>query len=81
MIREHEQFDILHYAFRYALGRATYVSGFMADALIHAWPAMTERQREMIVKEINGAINSWRAGHPMDVQEWQRVLDHAKAAG
>lgn len=74
LIRESEQEEILHYAFRYALGRQTYVVGFIADAVIHAWPEMTAEQRAMICREIRQAMAAGRAGSDIDVADWQRVL-------
>ena len=74
MIREQEQFEILHCAFRYALGRSTYVTGFVADAVLHAWPQMTDTQRRMIQTEIAEAITKGRAGQDTDIREWQRIL-------
>lgn len=78
MIREAEQFEILHCAFRYALGRMTYIVGFVADAVCHAWPQMDERQRAMIVREIKEELGRGAGGMEMDRRQWQRVLDYAE---
>jgi hypothetical protein len=78
VIQQSDQEQILHCAFRYALGRMTYIVGFVADAVIHAWPELSEQMRAMIVREIEEAISSGRGGMAMDQRQWQRVLDRAK---
>lgn len=80
LIRESEQEEILHCAFRYALGRATYVTGFMADSIIYAWPNLSQRMRNMILKEIVDAFGREEYGMQMDKEQWQRVIDHANGA-
>jgi isocitrate/isopropylmalate dehydrogenase len=77
IIGESDQEQILHCAFRYALGRMTYIVGFVADAVIHAWPNLSPQMQAMIVREIEEAFYSGRGGMDMDRRQWRRVLDRA----
>lgn len=64
----------LMYAFRYALGRMTYVVSDVADALIAHRDALQPTWRQQIIEEITRAIAENRAGMPMDVDRWRSVL-------
>jgi len=78
IIGESDQEQILHCAFRYALGRMTYIVGFVADAVIHAWPSLSPQMQAMIVREIEQEFSRGGGGMDMDKRQWQRVLDRAK---
>jgi hypothetical protein len=69
--------DILLFcAFRYALGRQTYVVGSICEIMRANWNNMPKSRREMFKKEIREAIKENRAGHEkIDVPEWQSILD------
>lgn len=67
--------EILLCAFRYALGRKTYVVSGIADQLIRNWDDLGYLQ-DQICKEIDEAIAANTAGMEMDVKVWQRVLEH-----
>ena len=75
MIKPGDQFAALHMAFRYALGRSTYVSYEVAALLRNAWPKMDKRQRWMIKSEIVDAVLSDSAGMEQDRAEWQSILE------
>jgi hypothetical protein len=61
-------------AFRYCLGRRTYIVGTCVDWLMKYWEAFEENTRELILKEIVEAVSSGRAGDECDIKEWGRVL-------
>lgn len=65
---------ILFMAFRYALGRMTYVVSEVADTLIKKWPEISPKYQELIHQEIKKAIADKNAGMDMDVQQWLKVL-------
>ena len=67
--------DIVFFAaFRYCLGRQTYVVGSMVEEMIRNWPQMPISRRQMFKKEIREAITKGWAGHDMDDVEWNKIL-------
>lgn len=68
--------DILLFcAFRYALGRQTYVVGSIADIIKANWDHMPQSRRDMFRKEIEEAIEKGYAGSVnIDVPEWLSIL-------
>lgn len=68
--------DILLFcAFRYALGRQTYVVGTIADIIKANWDHMPQSRRDMFRKEIEEAIEKGYAGSVnIDVPEWLSIL-------
>lgn len=67
--------DILFLAFRYCLGRRTYVVHDMVETLIDKWEQLSDRYKFLIQKEIKQAIEDDMAGMDMDVAEWKKVLN------
>lgn len=68
-------------AFRYCLGRQTYVSGDCAVWLEAIWGALAEDTRETITRETRAAIEAGTAGNPnIDVPYWQALLNRTAAA-
>ncbi|RYC70749.1 hypothetical protein [Spirosoma sordidisoli] len=65
--------DVAFYAFRYCLGRMTYVVYDMAEYLINHADAIDDKHRALIISEIDAAIEKKQAGWDMDVKQWQRV--------
>ena len=65
---------VLISAFRYALGRRTYITGDTADLLIEHKNNIRSDWQNLIVREINTAIAGGYAGAPVDVDQWIRVL-------
>ena len=61
-------------AFRYALGRTSYITQEMVDELIDNWDEM-EPWHEQIRLDIINAIHMNRAGHDVDVEQWKRILE------
>ena len=68
--------NIVFYAFRYCLGRSTYVVSDCVGYLIEHWENLSDDNQATIVKEIRSAIKSDKAGMSMDVAEWEKVLVH-----
>lgn len=66
---------LLFCAFRYALGRQTYVVGTIADIIKANWDHMPQSRRDMFRKEIEEAIEKGHAGSVnIDVPEWLSIL-------
>jgi len=67
--------DILLFcAFRYALGRRTYVVGTLVDIIKSNWEHMPKTRREMFKKEIREAIKMDMCGSKYDIEEWEIIL-------
>jgi len=64
-------------AFRYALGRATYVTKEVADLLYKYGDDMPEFYLVQIMKDIDHAIEHDIAGHECDQLEWKWIRDWA----
>ena len=71
-------------AFRYSLGRMTYIVGDCADWLIEQWPNIAERARNIIQRDLDEAFkrdDEYRAdrqdykplGHDCDRAQWEKV--------
>ena len=73
-VPEQELAHLLLSAFRYALGRQTYITGQTADWLAKYWRVMPQQWREQIHRDIEAAIERGEAGMSCDVKEWRRVL-------
>lgn len=66
---------ILFCAFRYALGRQTYIVGIVADEIIRRSKDLSEYTRTIMAKEIRQAKEYGMAGADMDVKVWDKVAD------
>lgn len=62
-------------AFRYALGRRTYVSSMLCEAITHAWPDLEVGHKLLFQREIRDAIERDMAGDACDVAGWQKLLE------
>ncbi len=67
--------EILFYAFRYALGRKTYVVSDVINCLEQNWSKLDYQQKAEIQGEIQTAIDEQNAGMDMDIKQWQKILD------
>lgn len=61
-------------AFRYALGRQTYVVSDVVETIIRNWDELSSDVQHKIKIEIEEAISRDMAGHEMDVKQWKKVL-------
>ena len=66
---------ILFMAFRYALGRATYVVGEVVNTIIANWDSISPSLKYLIQKETQTALDKKQAGWEMDEKQWRRVLE------
>ena len=67
--------NIRLYAFYFALGKRGFYVRDVVETLIKEWDEVSKKHRKVIQNEIIKAINSDRAGAPMDVRSWQEVLE------
>jgi hypothetical protein len=68
--------DILFYAFRYALGRSTYVVSDVVLAILRNWKELGEDAKQLMKKEIlEYRERNGLCGMQMDDDEWQKILD------
>ncbi len=66
-----QDFDTLAFcAFRYALGRQTYVTGLVASTLILHKYDIDETTKQVIIRDIERAIKDDMAGADIDIVEW-----------
>jgi hypothetical protein len=71
---------ILICAFRYALGRRTYVVGVIVEEIHRLWNSLSENDCELIVREILEHKKKFgNLGHECDEKEWMSVVDRHKA--
>jgi hypothetical protein len=62
-------------AFRYCLGRQTYVVGSMVEEMIKNWTNTPIERRKFFKKEIQEAVDKGCAGsESIDVPEWKKIL-------
>jgi len=67
---------ILFCAFRYALGRRTYVVDYVTKAIHAYWPDMQESDKSIFVKEINEHYEKFgNLGHDIDKEQWISIVD------
>lgn len=64
-------------SFRYALGRKSYTSMEAVNLILNEWDRLGATQ-DLIVREIQEAIDADKAGMEMDIEQWRRVLKWAK---
>jgi len=60
-------------AFRYALGRKTYIVSELVEDLTNNWDTMSKYHKQ-IQDDIKGAIRRNDAGMDMDVELWESIL-------
>lgn len=65
---------ILLGAFRYALGRKTYMVSVLVEELERNWDSLEDYDKTLICKEIKEAIKEKRAGDSCDIESWNRIL-------
>ena len=67
--------DIFIMAFRYCLGRSTYVVADMVSLIDRNWNNFSRDEKYRIKGEIKYAIKVGQAGMEMDVKSWQEILE------
>ncbi len=67
--------DVLIYAFRYALGRATYSTSTMSRLIYKNWGVLSEHDKRLFQREIQEAFDLEQYGMECDKASWQIILD------
>ena len=75
LIPEKYQRDILIYAFRYTLGRATFAPHTIVEILRLRWDMISEADQRLYQREIIDAIRHDMAGMDCDKKAWLSILD------
>lgn len=65
-------------AYRYALGRESYIVGDIVDWIIEHWHEMDQKTLHIILDETEQALHLGSCGSDCDVQEWERLLKFAE---
>lgn len=68
---------ILIAAFRYALGRATYIVEHVVSFILHNWDQLGVADKNLIVREILDAKDRGAVGQDCDWTQWKRILRRA----
>ena len=66
--------SILHYAFRYALGRMTLAPSEVSDAIKENIKLFTDYELNLIIKEIYDADDEGRIGMNIDRETWYDLV-------
>lgn len=61
-------------AFRYALGRKTYIVSIVVEDILRNWNNLNDNTRELITDEIREARLENRLGMRMDAEQWEKIL-------
>lgn len=66
--------DLIIYAFRYALGRRSYVVSDVVSALADLWDKLKYNQKVTIRNEIMRALEENKAGDSIDRDLWKTII-------
>lgn len=80
-VRTDDDALILIAAFRYSLGRATYIVDNVVAFILHNWGQLNDNDKRLIVREILDAKDSGAVGHECDWTQWKRILRRAHSDG
>lgn len=61
-------------AFRYCLGRRSYIVSHMTDYLKNHWRTIDQKTKKLIFREIEEAISNGCAGDDCDMESWKFIL-------
>ncbi len=67
--------DILIYAFRYALGRATYSTHTVSSVILDNWDNLSHHDKQLFKREIQEAFDIGAYGMDCDKKSWEKVLE------
>lgn len=71
---------VLVCAFRYALGRKTYVVGAIVGEIHKSWNSLSENDKELFVREISEYERTYgNLGHDCDRRDWMTIIERFKA--
>jgi hypothetical protein len=65
---------VLFCAFRYAIGRKTYVVSSVVDSILTNWDSISLASKELFVKEIHEYYEEGNLGHQCDIECWNKIL-------
>jgi hypothetical protein len=65
-------------AFRYCLGRRTYIVGSCVDWLKSYWDELDENSKIIIIREIQECLFHKLGGDECDVSDWESLLKFAE---
>jgi len=68
------QDEMLLCAFRYCLGRRTYMVNICVENIIKNWNKIGSRLKEILHKEIRQAQSRNQLGDPCDAMDWEKIL-------
>lgn len=63
-------------AFRYCMGRTSYIVGSCVDWLIAYWKEIDANTKKIILEETVESLNKGHAGDRCDVEQWKRLVDY-----
>lgn len=69
---------LLFCAFRYALGRKTYIVDAVIDEIKNNLSKLNKNSKKAMIREIAEAIASGNAGMSIDVASWEGLLERLK---
>ena len=62
-------------ALRYCVGRATYMPSLVMDITKKHWDFLSEKDKQVIARDVREAIERGNLGHDCDVTEWNKFRD------
>ena len=74
-VRNDEFGDLMVCAFRYALGRKSYITSAIADLILKYYLLLDDNDCEVIKRDIKRAFETNNYGMEMDKEVWQEVLN------
>jgi len=72
---EHSHHLVTLAAFRYALGRSTYIVSEMVQWIMENWKYIQPETKQIIIEETEAAIKIGSCGEECDQKEWERLLE------
>lgn len=66
--------DLILCAFRYALGRKTYITSTISELIIKYKDNIDENDKEVITRDIRRSFETNNYGMEMDKEIWEKVL-------
>ena len=73
-IQNDEFGDLMVCAFRYALGRKTYITSTIAELILKYYLLLDDNDCEVIIRDIKKAFEANNYGMEMDRVSWEQVL-------
>lgn len=74
-ISTHDFHTIMFYAYRYAMGRATYATQEMSELLLKYQHDLNWETQQKIALEIGRRIKLDQAAHDCDIKNWLKVKE------